>query len=94
MPTDLPASDMASYTDRYPVSIGSQRVQLPVIPLRPELAIALLMTVDMGVRFLRTAGAELAALLAPAQPECIVSMATLGIPVAHEVTAARAWTTT
>jgi adenine/guanine phosphoribosyltransferase-like PRPP-binding protein len=76
------------YTDRFPVTVGSQHVELPVIPLRPDLAIALLMTIDMGVRFLRTAGSELASLLAPERPDCIVSMATLGIPVAHEVTAA------
>jgi adenine/guanine phosphoribosyltransferase-like PRPP-binding protein len=49
------------------------------------LAIALLMTVDMGVQFMTVAGYDLARMLAPAQPECIVSMATLGIPVAVEV---------
>jgi adenine/guanine phosphoribosyltransferase-like PRPP-binding protein len=88
MATEPAQSGAPTYTDRYPASIGSQHVELPVIPLRSDLAIALLMTIDMGVRFLRTAGGELAELLAPQQPECIVSMATLGIPVAHEVTAA------
>ena len=84
----MSSDPVRAYTDRYPVFIGSQHVELPVIPLRADLAIALLMTVDMGVRFLRTAGNELAEILEPAQPECIVSMATLGIPVAHEVSAA------
>ena len=74
----------ASYT----TTVGSQRVELPLIPLNDELAIALLMTIDMGVRFMATAGTDLAAVLAPSHPECIVSMATLGIPVALEVTRA------
>jgi adenine phosphoribosyltransferase len=82
------ASGEPTYTDHYPVSIGSQHVELPLIPLRPDFAIALLMTIDMGVRFLRTAAGDLARSLAPHEPECIVSMATLGIPIAHEVTAA------
>jgi adenine/guanine phosphoribosyltransferase-like PRPP-binding protein len=88
MSTEPAPSGGLTYSDRYPVSIGSQHVELPVIALRPDFAIALLMTIDMGVQFLRTAAGELAELLAAYQPECIVSMATLGIPVAHEVTAA------
>ena len=70
----------------YLATVGTQRVELPIIPLSDELAIALLMTIDMGVAFMAKAGSELADALAPAQPECIVSMATLGIPVALEVT--------
>jgi adenine/guanine phosphoribosyltransferase-like PRPP-binding protein len=72
-------------TDRYLATVGSQQVELPLVPLNDSLAIALLMTIDMGVSFIATAGAELAAALAPSEPECIVSMATLGIPVAYEV---------
>ncbi len=70
----------------YLATVGSQQVELPVVPVNDELAIALLMTVDKGVRFMSVAGYDLARLLAPAQPECVVSMATLGIPVAVEVT--------
>lgn len=69
----------------YLATVGSQRVELPVVPINDELAIALLMTVDMGVRFMTVAGYDLAQALAPARPECVVSMATLGIPVAIEV---------
>jgi adenine/guanine phosphoribosyltransferase-like PRPP-binding protein len=72
----------------YRVAVGSQHADLPIVPLNDELAIALLMTIDMGVRFTATAGAELARLLAPARPECVASVATLGIPVALEVTRA------
>lgn len=74
----------ASYT----ATIGTQHVSLPLIPVNDELAIALLMTIDMGVSFMSQAGSELAAALAPSRPECIVSMATLGIPVAFEVSRA------
>ena len=66
----------------YLATVGSQQVELRVVPINDELAIALLMTVDMGVRFMTVAGYDLAQALAPARPECVVSMATLGIPVA------------
>jgi hypothetical protein len=46
------------------------------------------MTIDMGVRFTATAGAELARPLGPTRPDCVASVATLGIPVAVEVTRA------
>jgi adenine phosphoribosyltransferase len=69
----------------YRATVGSQQVDLPIVPLNDELAIALLMTIDMGVRFTTVAGAELARLLAPSRPERVVSVSTLGIPVAIEV---------
>jgi adenine/guanine phosphoribosyltransferase-like PRPP-binding protein len=72
----------------YRVTVGSQHADLPIVPLGDDLAIALMMTIDMGVRFTATAGAELARLLGPARPECVASVATLGIPVAVEVTRA------
>ena len=69
----------------YTAAIGSQQVPLPIVELDPDLAIALLMTIDTGVAFMTTAGRELAAVLRPSRPDCIASMATLGIPVAYEV---------
>jgi adenine/guanine phosphoribosyltransferase-like PRPP-binding protein len=78
--------NVAGMPPSYTATIGTQQVPLPLIPLNDDLAIALLMTIDMGVKFMAQAGSELAAALAPTQPECIVSMATLGIPVALEVT--------
>ena len=72
----------------YRVAVGSQHADLPIVPLTDDLAIALMMTIDLGVGFTATAGAELARLLAPARPECVASVATLGIPVAVEVTRA------
>jgi adenine/guanine phosphoribosyltransferase-like PRPP-binding protein len=52
------------------------------------LTIALLICVDHGVEFSARAGQELAAALAPAAPEVVVSVATMGIPLAMEVTRA------
>jgi adenine/guanine phosphoribosyltransferase-like PRPP-binding protein len=75
-------------TGTHSARIGSQQVELPIIPVGDDLAISLLMTIDMGVAFNTRAGVELAELLAPAQPHCVVSVATLGIPVAVEVSRA------
>jgi adenine/guanine phosphoribosyltransferase-like PRPP-binding protein len=69
----------------YRAVIGSQQADLPVVALDGERAIALMMTIDLGVRFTAVAAAELAGVLAPARPQLIVSVATLGIPVALEV---------
>jgi adenine phosphoribosyltransferase len=66
--------------------IGSQDVALPLVAVSDTLTIALLMTIDHGVRFMETAGRELAEKLRPTNPEIVVSAATLGIPVAIEVT--------
>ncbi len=69
-------------------TIGSQQVELPIVPVSPELSIALFMTIDHGVRLIDTAGAELAELFRAAAPEIVVAPATLGIPVAIAVTRA------
>jgi len=58
------------------------------VPLSQELALALLITVDMGVEFMRRAGEELAAVLAPYEIDIVATVATMGIPVAIEVTRA------
>lgn len=77
-----------TFTDTYPVRIGSQSVELPLVPLHPGAAIALLMTIDRGVAFMATAGADLAERLRPLDPDIVVTNATLGIPVAVEVSRA------
>lgn len=71
--------------DHYRITVGSQVVDLPLIPLGERTAISLLMTIDHGVGFGEAAGADLAGLLADTRPEVIASAATLGIPVAIEV---------
>ncbi|HEX3980144.1 MAG TPA: phosphoribosyltransferase family protein [Acidimicrobiales bacterium] len=79
---------MVDAVGRYRTRIGAQEVDLPLVPIADDLAIALLITVDHGVRFAEQAGTELAALLAPYEAEVVVSVATMGIPLAIEVTRA------
>jgi adenine/guanine phosphoribosyltransferase-like PRPP-binding protein len=73
---------------RYKTRIGAQDVDLPLVPIADDLAIALLITVDHGVRFAEQAGTELAELLAPYDVDVVASVATMGIPLAIEVTRA------
>lgn len=62
--------------------IGSQSVELPLIGLTDSLTVALLITVDMGVRFTDVACRDLAAELRELRPDAVVSVATMGIPIA------------
>ncbi len=80
---------MSTAADRtYTTTVGSQTVELPLVPLSDQLTIALLICVDMGLAFAETAGRELAELMAPARPEIVVSVATMGIPLAIEASRA------
>jgi adenine/guanine phosphoribosyltransferase-like PRPP-binding protein len=72
----------------YRVAVGSQELEIPLVAIADDLTIALLISVDLGVAFAETAGRELAAHLAPYEPEIVVSVATMGIPIAIEVTRA------
>jgi adenine/guanine phosphoribosyltransferase-like PRPP-binding protein len=72
----------------YSAMVGSQAVELPLVPLSDDLTIALLICVDHGVAFAETAGRELAELMRPAAPEIVVSVATMGIPLAIEASRA------
>lgn len=71
---------------RYPVDVGSQHVELPVVALSDELSLALLITVDMGVAFIDQAGRELADILRPFDVDIVATVATMGIPLCVEVT--------
>src|SRR5665213_3732177 len=76
---------MGMTADRtYSTTVGSQAVDLPLVPLTDDLTIALLICVDHGVAFAEVAGRELAELMRPAAPEIVVSVATMGIPLAIE----------
>lgn len=75
-------------TPTYSARIGSQTVQLPLVPIASDLTIALLMVIDHGVEFARVACAELADRFREARPEIVVAPATLGIPLAIETTRA------
>ncbi len=72
----------------YRTAVGSQTVDLPLVQVAPDVTIALLICVDHGVAFSERAGKELADLLREARPEVVVSVATMGIPLAIEVTRA------
>ena len=86
-------SDAIAADDRgqtYAVDVAGIEVSLPIVPITPDFAISLMMVIDLGVRFGEHAGAELAKKLAPLKPDVIVGAATLGIPVAIEVSRALA----
>ena len=72
----------------YRATVGSQAVDLPLVQVADDVTIALLICVDHGVAFSETAGLELADLLRDAEPDVVVSVATMGIPLAIEVTRA------
>jgi len=72
----------------YLATVGSQRIDLPLVQVAPGISIALLICVDHGVRFAERAGRELAEILAPLEVEIVASVATMGIPLAIEVTRA------
>jgi len=57
-----------------------------VAPLNDQLALALLITVDMGVKFMSRAGKELADILRPYDVDIVATVATMGIPLVVEVT--------
>lgn len=73
---------MTIHQSRYPVDVGSQHIELPIVALNDELAIALLITVDVPMSFIERAGVELAGRLRPHAPDVVVTAATMGIPVA------------
>lgn len=70
------------------VDVSGYPVDLPIVAIKPDFAISLMMVIDLGVKFGEHIGRELAAKFAPLKPDIIVGTATLGIPVAIEVTRA------
>ena len=79
---------MSARHGTYKVAVGSQELEIPLVPIADDLTIALLISVDLGLTFAETAGRELAGKLAPYDPEIVVSVATMGIPIAIEVSRA------
>ncbi|TAI62704.1 phosphoribosyltransferase family protein [Bradyrhizobium sp. Leo170] len=69
----------------YTVDIGGEPTELPLVAINERLAISLLMVIDMGVGFGDRIGKALAARLKEKEPDIVVGAATLGIPVAIEV---------
>ncbi len=72
-------------TETWTVDVAGLAATLPIVPIKPDFAISLLMVIDHGVKFGEHVGRQLAARLAPLEPDIVVAPATLGIPVAIEV---------
>jgi adenine/guanine phosphoribosyltransferase-like PRPP-binding protein len=72
----------------YKTTVGSQSIDLPLVRIGDDLAIALLITVDHGVGFTERASRELAERLSDLQVDIVASVATMGIPLAIEVSRA------
>ncbi len=70
------------------VDVAGLKVELPIVAIKPDFAISLMMVIDLGVKFGEHIGHQLAEKLQPLKPDVIVGAATLGIPVAIEVSRA------
>ncbi|WP_097929535.1 phosphoribosyltransferase family protein [Monaibacterium marinum] len=69
----------------YDVDIAGQVTSLPMLQLDDQRAIALLMDIEMGLAFGDHVGRSLADGFAALKPDIVVGSATLGIPVAMDV---------
>jgi adenine/guanine phosphoribosyltransferase-like PRPP-binding protein len=85
MDKPIPAAEIVLTPKTYSVDIAGQPVDLPIVAINDTLAISLLMVIDMGVRFGERIGRALAQRLAGKSPDIVIGTATLGIPVAIEV---------
>lgn len=74
--------------DVWTVDVAGKDIDLPIVAIKPDFAISLMMVIDMGVKFGEFIGQKLAEKLGPLKPDVIVGPATLGIPVAIEVSRA------
>ena len=72
----------------FTAQVGGEEIDLPLMQAGPDRAIALLMVIDRGLAFVERMGRKLAAEFEALQPDIVVGSATLGIPVAMEVTRA------
>jgi adenine/guanine phosphoribosyltransferase-like PRPP-binding protein len=72
----------------YSVDVAGRTIDLPIVAIKPDFAISLMMVIDLGVSFGAHIGEKLAEKLAPLKPDVVVGAATLGIPVAIEVSRA------
>ncbi|MEO9335861.1 phosphoribosyltransferase family protein [Mesorhizobium sp. SB112] len=72
----------------WPVDVAGLTVDLPIVAIKPDFAISLMIVIDLGVKFGEHIGRQLAEKLRDLQPDIIVGAATLGIPVAIEVSRA------
>lgn len=88
MPADLSPKPELLTGQSHHLDVEGWAVELPIIAIKPDFGIALMMLIDMGVGFVAHAGARLAAHFSARKPDIVVGPATLGIPLAIEVTRA------
>lgn len=74
--------------DVWTVDVAGKDIDLPIVAIKSDFAISLMMVIDMGVKFGEFVGQNLAEKLGHLKPDVIVGPATLGIPVAIEVSRA------
>jgi len=67
------------------IKVAGETFRLPIVQLDANTAIAHLMIIDMGIHFGELVGQALAQRFAHLKPEIVIGSATLGIPVAIEV---------
>lgn len=76
-------------TDRvWSVDVAGRSVDLPIVAIKPDFAIALMMVIDLGLGFIDHVGRALGDRVRALRPDIVVGAATLGIPIAIEVTRA------
>ncbi len=83
--TTPPSSESSDQT--HPIHVAGRTLQLPIIALSDELAIASFVSVDAPLSFVAGAGDQLAESLAEFEPDVVVTAATLGIPIGTSVAA-------
>lgn len=69
----------------YEIKVAGETYRLPIVQLDENTAIAHLMVINMGIHFGELVGNAMSRRFAPLKPEIVVGSATLGIPVAIEV---------
>jgi adenine phosphoribosyltransferase len=74
--------------DTWTVDVAGRPVDLPIVAISPSFAISLMMVIDLGISFIEHAGRSLADRVRALQPDIVVGPATLGIPLAIEVSRA------
>ncbi len=70
---------------RHVIDAGGAALELPIVKVADDLAIALFMSIDAPLSFVAHAGRELGSVLAEFDADVVVTAATLGIPVGMAV---------
>jgi adenine/guanine phosphoribosyltransferase-like PRPP-binding protein len=80
-----PAGMTTLAPETYEIKVAGETFSLPIVQLDEHTAIAHLVVINMGIRFCELVGKAMSRRFAALKPEIVVGSATLGIPVAIEV---------